>query len=443
MTGIDRRRFVQLSGTGALAAGTGGLAGILASGRAPAYAQGTTVHWLRWSDFVPASDQLLRNKIVPQCQQDLGIKLNFETVNANDIQARITSAVQSGSGPDIIMVLNNWPRLYVESLADVTDVAEAIGKEQGGYYDLARVIDNVDGKWIGVPWAIGGGLITYRKSWLEEIGYKDGKFPGTWDDYRDAGKKMKAKGRPFGQTAGHTFGDAPGWWYPYLWSWGGKEIADDGKTVALNSKETIESVKFAVALWKETMDEGGLAWDDSSNNRAFLSGTISATNNGASIYLEAKKKPDAYQTENGKPLFQDILHARIPRGPGGQYALPGPFTDMLMKYSPNQKPAKDFLKWVHSKSVFSQWFTSQQGYTDGATKDWEKDPVWDLDPILLPFRDLPTIGRTWGFAGPPGRASAEAVTKYVIVDMYAKAIQGMAPEEAVKWAHDELVKIYV
>ncbi|MEN3349469.1 MAG: multiple sugar transport system substrate-binding protein, partial [Bradyrhizobium sp.] len=265
MSRIDRRRFVQLSGAGALTAGSGGLAGILASGRAPAYAQGTTVHWLRWSDFVPASDQLLRQKIVPQCQTDLGIKLNYEAVNANDIQARITSAVQSGSGPDIIMVVNNWPRLYVESLADVTDVAEAIGKEQGGYYDLAKVIDNIDGKWIGVPWAIGGGLVAYRKSWFEEIGYKDGKFPGTWDEYRDAGKKLKAKGRPFGQTAGHTFGDAPGWWYPYLWSWGGKEIGDDKKTVALNSKETIESVKFAVALWKDTMDEGGLAWDDSSN----------------------------------------------------------------------------------------------------------------------------------------------------------------------------------
>src|SRR6266404_974059 len=153
MSRIDRRRFVQLSGAGALTAGSGGLAGILASGRAPAYAQGSAVH--------------------------------------------------SGSGPDIIMVVNNWPRLYVESLADVTDVAEAIGKEQGGYYDLAKVIDNVDGKWIGVPWAIGGGLVAYRKSWFEEIGYKDGKFPGTWDEYRDAGKKLKAKGRPFGQTAGH------------------------------------------------------------------------------------------------------------------------------------------------------------------------------------------------------------------------------------------------
>ncbi len=59
-------------------------------------------------------------------------------------------------------------------------------------------------------------------------------------------------------------------------------------------------VKFAVALWKETMDEGGLSWDDTSNNRAFLSGSISATNNGASIYLEAKKKPDSLPDREGR-----------------------------------------------------------------------------------------------------------------------------------------------
>src|SRR5213082_472283 len=441
MSRIDRRRFVQMSGAGALAAGTGGLAAILATGRAPAYAQGTTVHWVRWSDFVPTSDQLLKGKITQECQKALGMKLNLETINANDTQARVTSSIQSGTGPDIFMAIGNWPQLYADSLADAGDVADEIGKAQGGYYDISRMVATVGNKWIGVPWCIGGGLVAYRKSWLAEVGF-DGKFPATWDEYRTAGQKLKKAGHPYGHTAGHTFGDAPGWWYLYLWSWGGKEVEADGKTVALNSKETIESVKFAVPLWKETMDEGGLAWDDSSNNRAFLSGTISATNNGASIYLEAKKKPDAYQTENGKPLFQDILHARIPKGAGGVFNEPGPFTHMLMKYSPNQKPAKDFLKWVHSKPVFSQWFTSQQGYTDGATKDWEKDPVWELDPILLPFRDLPTIGRTWGYAGPPSRASAEAVTKYVIVDMYAKAIQGMAPEDAVKWAHDELVKIY-
>jgi multiple sugar transport system substrate-binding protein len=95
-----------------------------------------------------------------------------------------------------------------------------------------------------------------------------------WDALRDAGKKLKAaKGRRLGQTAGHTFGDAPAWWYPSLWSWGGKEVEADGKTVVLNSQETIESVKLAPGLWKESCDESGLAWDDTSKNRAFLSGT--------------------------------------------------------------------------------------------------------------------------------------------------------------------------
>ncbi len=440
MASIDRRRLLKLSGAGAVAAGSGGLAGILASGRAPAFAQGTAVHYLRWSDFVPASDQVLKNKIAPQGEKALGIKLTFEMVNANDIQARITSGIQSGSGPDIIFGLNNWPQLYTESLVDVSDVADEIGKAQGGYYDISKAVATAGNKWIGVPWAIGGGLVAYRKSWFDEIGLS--KFPETWDALHDAGKKLKAKGRPLGQTLGHTFGDAPGFWYPYLWSWGGKEVEADGKTVALNSKETVESVKFAVPFWKDAFDEGGLAWDDSSNNRAFLSGSISATNNGASIYLEAKRKPDTYQTDKGTPMWQDIQHSPLPKGAGGQFNLPGPFTNMLMGYSKNQKAAKEFLRWISSKEIFEQWFTSQQGYTDGATLYWEEDKVWGADPVLLPFRDLPRKGRLMGYAGPPGRASAEAQTKYIIVDMYAKAVQGMAPEAAVKWAHEELVKIY-
>ncbi len=268
------------------------------------------------------------------------------------------------------------------------------------------------------------------------------KFPETWDALHAAAKTLKGKGRPLGQTLGHTFGDAPGFWYPFMWSFGGKEVEADGKTVALNSKETVDSVKYAVPFWKDCVDEGGLAWDDSSNNRAFLSGSISATNNGASIYLEAKRKPDTYQTEKGAPMWQDILHAPIPKGAGGQFNLPGPFTNMLMGYSKNQKAAKEFILWINSKPIFEQWFTSQQGYTDGATKYWEEDPLWGKDPVLLPFRDIPNKGRLMGYAGPPGRASAEAQTKYIIVDMYAKAVQGMAPEDAVKSAHAELVKIY-
>ena len=441
MTKIRRRKTLQLSAASALAAGTGGLAGILASGRAPAYAQTQTMHWLRWADFVPASDVLLKGEITKLCEKDLGMKLTVETINANDIQARITAAIQSGAGPDIFMCLNNWPQLYADSCVDVSDVAEDLGKAQGGFYDICTVVGTVRGKWIGVPWCTGGGLVAYRKSWLAEAGAANG-FPKTWDEYRAVGKKLKAANHPYGQTAGHTFGDAPGWWYPYLWSWGGKEVEADGKTVVLNTKETVESVKFAVALWKETMDEGGLAWDDTSNNRAFLSGSISATNNGASIYLEAKKKPDSYMTEKGTPMKDDILHASIPGGAGGQFNLPGPFTNLLMKYSKNQDAAKKFMRWISSKEIFDKWFVSQQGYTSGPTKVWEDHAVWSLDPVMAPFKKVPETGRLLGYAGKPNQKAAEVQTKYIVVDMYAKAIQGMDPAESVKAAHAELVTIY-
>src|SRR5215813_2389699 len=147
MAHIDRRRLLKVSGAGAVAASTGGIAAILASGRAPAYAQGTTLHWLRWSDFVPASDQLLRSQIVPECEKALGIKLTLETINANDIQARITSAIQSGAGADIVLVVNNWPQLYASSVLDVSDVAEEIGSAQGGYYEISKIVSNDGKKW--------------------------------------------------------------------------------------------------------------------------------------------------------------------------------------------------------------------------------------------------------------------------------------------------------
>jgi multiple sugar transport system substrate-binding protein len=47
-----------------------------------------------------------------------------------------------------------------------------------------------------------------------------------------------------------------------------------------------------------------------------------------------------------------------------------------------------------------------------------------------------------GYAGPPTAKATEAYTKYIITDMYAKAVQGMKAEDAVKWAAAELGKIY-
>src|SRR5215813_5943028 len=148
MSRIARRKLLKLSASGAVAAQVGGLA-------APAIGQTANVHWLRWTDFVPASDALLKGKIVEECKKATGITLKVETVNANDLQPRITSAIQSGTGADIIMAIGNWPQLYGDSLADASDVAEEIAAAQGGYYDTSRLVATVGNKCIGVPWTAG------------------------------------------------------------------------------------------------------------------------------------------------------------------------------------------------------------------------------------------------------------------------------------------------
>jgi multiple sugar transport system substrate-binding protein len=67
---------------------------------------------------------------------------------------------------------------------------------------------------------------------------------------------------------------------------------------------------------------------------------------------------------------------------------------------------------------------------------------WQKDPVMMPFREAARAGQFPGYAGPADRKAAEVLSKYVVTDMYAKALQGMPAGEAVKWAHDEIVSVH-
>jgi multiple sugar transport system substrate-binding protein len=65
-----------------------------------------------------------------------------------------------------------------------------------------------------------------------------------------------------------------------------------------------------------------------------------------------------------------------------------------------------------------------------------------VDAPLKMFRTARADTRLFGLRGPSTAKSTEAFTKYIITDMYAKAVQGMKAEDAVEWAEGELKKIY-
>ncbi len=437
---LDRRSFIKLSGAVGVVAASGGLGGILLSRTPPAFAQGATLHWVRWVDFIPEADVELKRQAV-EASKELGAQIQLETINGNDIQARITSAIQSGSGADIFMMMYNWPQLYSNALADVGDVVSSVVKDQGDFYGIYRPSVNVNGKWMAMPHSIVGNAIAYRKSWFREVGVTE--FPKTFEALHKATIALKKKGRPYGQTLGHTFGDSPTWTYPLLWAYGGAETDSSGKKVVIASKGTRDSVQFMKAFYKDSCDEGGLAWDDTDNNRAFHAGQICATLNGASIYIVAKRKKDQIMDENGRPMYLDIDHALLPAGPAGEQQLYLSMSHGVMKYSKNQKLAKDFILWLHKKENFRKWLVVSDGYNVGANTSWENDPMWHtIDEPLKIFRTAARTTRIFGYAGPSSAKATEAFSKYIVTDMYAKSVQGMAPEDAVAWAETQLKGIY-
>ena len=196
-----------------------------------------------------------------------------------------------------------------------------------------------------------------------------------------------------------------------MWSWGGQEVEADGKKVAINSKATLDSVKFATAFWKDACDEGGLAWDDTNNNRAFLSGTIAATLNGASIYVESLRNKDKYKTDKGALMHTDIQHSPLPAGPAAASPTTRRSTTPSWATRRTRSSPRTSSGGSTPRSSSSPGSRSQRGFSVGPTTDWEKHKMWEQDPVMLPYRTAARTFRLFGYAGPPNAKASEAQTE--------------------------------
>ncbi|MFQ5960578.1 MAG: ABC transporter substrate-binding protein [Candidatus Methylomirabilales bacterium] len=429
---IERRQFLKVAGIATGLALTGGIASIVDARRPPAFPKGTRLHLLQRSSAIPLADDVYR-QLAREFQELTRVEMTIETIDTRTLQTRTATAVERGTGPDIIQMLHSWPHVYANALADVTDVAEPIGQRDGAYYRQIEAVCTVGGGWKAVPFCFVPFAVVYRIDWFREIGVDT--FPETWDEYRRVGQQLKATGRPFGLVLAPGFGESHAFMYPLLWSFGGKETEEDGKTIALASKETKESIMFCASLFEEALDEGGVAWDNASNNRAYLAQTISATLNNASIYFSAKQKYP--------PIAEVTNHAPLPNGPAGRFAWHGTQEHAIMRYSKNQKAAKEYLTWLMEREQWAKWFRIQKGYSTAPTTFWERDQLWAIDPRMAIFRDINRYGRHIGFAGPPTIQSSQTLAKHIVAEMYAKAIvREMSPTKAIYWAVRELKKIY-
>ncbi len=407
-----------------------------ASGKPTSKLAGTRLTVIAGDWYVPETNTMLE-ELLAKLSQETGMQARVEKFAGEQLVAKVASVVESGTGADIAVIRDFDAYLYAHKLVDVTEVANEVDRMYGGWFDVANQACVVNGQWKALMIGHAPSAWNYRTDLFRDAGVE--KFPETFDALTDAAKKLHAKGTPIGMTLGHASGDGRSTNYPVLWAFGGKEFEADGNTVALNSPETLKAVEWYAEMYKY-MDPGVTAWLDPDNNQAFLAGKVAATINVNTIYLAART---AAPTDPAKKQLIDTMdHANWPTGPAGRFGQHNINLWGAFSASPNREGQMAFLRAWHSRDFLPRWTKTGQSYFIPPFKGFENEDVWPDDPKLKIFRELNKINRLPGTPGPPTRAVAEAVNKFVLVDMFAQAATGqMKPADAVKWAENEYKEI--
>ena len=384
------------------------------------------------SSFIKAFDEFFVKTLGPEYEKLSGTKITYEPVSVGSMLTRLTTMAETKSGPEIGNTFLNQAHLFDQSLVDVTDVATEVGKKLGGWHENVTDAAVVNGKWKTLPWGNIGQLEVYRTDWFKEAGIT--KFPETWEDLLAAGRLLKQKGHPFGFELGHGFGDNHGWLYPLLWSYGGREVDRDGKTVTIDSSETAKAVDFVRRFYQETMFEDVLGWTDVNNNKAFFGEQISCTNNASSIL------------EVGLRQFPDIAkvtdHGMNPAGPKGRFHVINAVSHAVLTHAPDAAAAKTFLRWLYDDKQLSRWLASGNAYYAPFLHGYDNHPMWNVEPRYLPYKESLKTSRPHCWPAPQGPAASESVAKYVVVDMFAKACRGDSTRDVIATAAAQLKQIY-
>ncbi len=281
---LSRRDFIKVTGAGTLAASVGPYFLFPES----AQAQQKTLKIMQWSHFVPAFDTWFNGTFTKQWGQKNNTNVIVDNINLVDLPARAAAEVSAKKGHDLFMFLSP-PAAYEQQVVDMSHVYQEVEKKHGKKIDLAHksTYNAKTKKYFAFSDAYTPDPGNWHKDWWAEAGYPNG--PDTYDDLRTGAKKIRDKsGHPCGIGLGQEL-DTSMAMRALLWSFGGAEQGEQGN-VTINSKNTIEALKFMKALYQESETAEVFTWTPPSNNQAMLAGRVSFVMNAISITRQAERE---------------------------------------------------------------------------------------------------------------------------------------------------------
>src|SRR5579885_1504653 len=129
LSSISRRGVLKVAAAGA----AGSMIGVPQS-----RAASKSLTLIHESSFIKTYDTYFQNTLAPAYEKLTGVKVSYELASVGSLQTRVTTIAETGSGADLTLNFFNWPFLYDEKYLDVSDIAESVGTQQGGWYEPAK-----------------------------------------------------------------------------------------------------------------------------------------------------------------------------------------------------------------------------------------------------------------------------------------------------------------
>jgi len=389
---------------------------------------------------VPAYDEWFNKKYIKEWGDKNDTEVTVDNIGIAGISARAAGEVSAQKGHDLFLF--NWPPpTYEEQVVDMKDVYEEVQRKHGKPIDLAvkSTYNPKTKKYFGFSPSFTPDPVNYRQDLFSAVGMPNG--PASWEDVRVGGKKIKQQsGSPVGIGLAQEI-DTGMAMRTIMYSFGASEQDANGNLI-LNSKQTLEAVKFVKALYQETMTPEVFSWDASSNNRAMIAGQISVALNAISITRTAEKEnPD---------MSKKIQLTKALKGPVRAIGLEHVMdVYVIWKFAENIEGAKKFL--VDYTANFRQGFLAGEFYDfpcfPRTVPDLKtliaKDPKAHPPDKYKVLEDVLEWATNVGFPGYSNAAIDEIFNTWVLNVMFAKAASGAAtPEDAVKEADAACKRIF-
>src|SRR5580765_6169968 len=435
--GVSRRDFIKIAGAGGIAAGALGPAFLFPERAA---AQQKTLKILQWAHFVPAYDKWFNETFAKQWGEKHNTTVTVDNINLTELNTRAASEAQAKKGHDIFMFLSP-PAAYEKQVLDMSHVYQEVEKKHGKKIDLAHksTFNPKTKKYFAFSDSYAPDPGNWHKDWWTEAGFPNG--PDTWEDLRTGAKKIKDKsGIPCGLGFSQEL-DTSMALRALLWSFGGAE-QDEAGNVTINSKNTIEALKFAKALYTETETPIVFTWTPPSNNQAMLGGQVSYVANAISITRQAEREKN--------PLNSKIMISRALKGPVRRIAAEHVMNCYVVwDFAENKDGAQQFL--IDYIDAFHDGFVAGQFYNfpcfpktvPNLKQEIAKDDRADPANKYAVLGDVLDWATNVGYPGYATAAIDEAFKTWVIPTMFAKVARGdSSPEDAAAAAEKEYKRIF-